>query len=411
MKKRNLFQFKLLIMLMMLCSMSFTLNAQAERPLVGPIVAVTTAEQGQILLHDLGGDTLETRAIDFGVGELQVWDFSPDGCRVLFTLDRSENGLPTLYSAKLDGSDLQAMVSYTELAADTWGIWEPDWSAVGPDGLDRIAFTMIRDQPQTSGRVERVYHIAYVPGTGGTPEFYSVTGREFSPQYSADGAWLAYVSYDKRIAGADPQSTAVPTQEPPAGAANPPAAGDLPTLEEADIWIVGADGQNKRQVTAFSVGSVRHPRWSPDGDLIGFVYSPTASNDTLWMIGSQAGAQPTQLSYLWNLTLDHTWLPDTSAMLASVRDFRGITQNRLWRIPLVGNADNDATLYLSDESFEYTDYPRFSADGRYLAFRNAYTLVIVDTQFNTWSRLDEEQPGNTPPVWSPAGFEGELNCE
>lgn len=411
MKRSTLFHRIVLSIIPALLIGVLSLGAQAERPLIGPILAVTSAEQNRILLHDLGSNTLETRSIAFGPGELFVWDFSPDGCRVLFTLDRSENGLPGLYSAKLDGSDLQSMVLYDELPADSWGIWEPDWSAVGPDGIDRIAFTMIRDQPQnSSGEIERVYHVAHVPGTSGEPEFYSVTGREFSPQYSADGAWLAYVSYDERVAGADPQSTAVPTQEPPPGAANP-SAEELPTLDEADIWMVGADGQNKRQVTAFSVGSVRHPRWSPDGDLIGFIYSPSASNDTLWMIGSQSGAQPTQLSFLWNLTLDHTWLPDSTAMVASVRDFKGITQNRLWRIPLVGNADNDATLYLADETFEYTDYPRFSADGRYLAFRNEYTIVIVDTQTNTWSRLDEDQPGNTPPVWSPDGFEGELACD
>jgi Tol biopolymer transport system component len=129
-----------------------------------------------------------------------------------------------------------------------------------------------------------------------------------------------------------------------------------------------------------------------------------------WMIANERGAIATQLSQLWNLTLDQTWLPDSSAMLASVRDFRGADGNRLWRIPLIGVADNDATLLLDDNAFRYTDYPRFSPDGQFLAFRSEYDVIILELDTGVWERLDEDTPGNTPPVWSPVGFEGEEAC-
>jgi Tol biopolymer transport system component len=128
------------------------------------------------------------------------------------------------------------------------------------------------------------------------------------------------------------------------------------------------------------------------------------------MIANQPNSIPTQLSLRWNLTLDHTWLPDGSAMVASVREFRGVRQNRLWRIPLIGNADDSAELYLDDEAFIHTDFPRFSPDGRYLALRNAYSLVVVEPDANSWQRFDIAPPGNTPPVWSPAAFAGEDTC-
>lgn len=399
--------FALLLLVGALCSL--TVHAQTdELPLLGSLVAFTPAQQDRIIIHSLEDGT--RRELNFGGLEHQLWDFSPDGCRILFTLAETSHN-PQMFSANLDGSDVRQLVTYSEMPAGEWGIYEPDWSVADENGDSRIAFTMIRNRPQSEDVLQE-HHIGWIDGSDSAtnspqePQFYSVTGREYSPTWSPDGAWLAYVSYDERVFGVDAQSTAVPTNEPPPGQAGQ----ELPTVFEADLWIVSADGETKYRQTTFETGNVRTPRWSPDGDLIGFIYSPSANNDTFWMIGSQQGALPTQLSAMWNLTLDHTWLPDSSAMLASVRDFQGMSENRLWQIPLVGNADTDATVYLADNAFTHTDYPRFSADGRWLAFRSTYTLVVIDTRTNTWTALDPDLPGNTPPVWSPATFTDERNC-
>lgn len=399
------------LLLCVLWSRAAPLHAQgdapplSQAPLLVPLLAATPAAMDRIVLHDLAGGRRELR---FGPYEHQVWGFSPDGCRVLFTLSET-GGLPQLYSAALNGSDQRALVAYDEalfgVPAGEWGVWEPAWS---PDGA-RIAFTLVRGTAEEANPGGQSHHIAWVEADAANtaptlPAFYSVTGREFSPQWSPDGAWLAYVSYDERPAGADPQSTAAP-----AATDAPPAA----TLLEADVWVVSADGETKYRLTNFETGSARHPRWSPDGELIGFIYSPSPNNDTFWMIANAQGAIPTQLSFLWNLTLDHTWLPDSAAMLAAVRDFRGESTNQLWRIPLVGSADAEAALFLaflSPETFPHADYARFSADGRWLAFRSEYRLIVVGLDTATTTRLDPDMPGNTPPVWSPPGYTGEAAC-
>ncbi|MDX1995482.1 MAG: hypothetical protein SF029_24070, partial [bacterium] len=375
-----------------------------EPPLSAPLLATTPAAMDRIIVYDLSGGR---RELVFGTGEHHIWGFSPDGCRVLFSLSET-GGLPQIYTARLNGDDVRPLVRYDEttfaIPDGQWGTWEPAWS---PDG-SRIAFVLIRGIADELDPEAQDHHIAWIPGDSDSalvPQFYSVTGREFSPQWSPDSAWLAYVSYDERPAGADAQSTAVPTVEPIAGQPTPAT----PMIQEADLWVVSADGETKYRLTTFETGNVRHPRWSPDGALIGFIHSPSANNDTFWMIANQQGAIPTQLSYLWNLTLDHTWLPDSSAMLAAVRDFRETTENQLWRIPLIGNADNDATLYLA-QTFPHTDYARFSPDGRYLAFRSDYVLTLADLQAGTYTALDADLPGNTPPVWSPAGYTGEAGC-
>lgn len=380
-------------------------SAQFSGPLLtAPLLASVPAAQDRIVLYDMDGHRRELR---FGAAEHVVWDFSPDGCRVLFTLSDGANPAK-LYSAKLDGSDQRELVRYSDLPPEAWGVWEPDWS---PDG-SLIAFTMIRETalldraaPQAEGDPYE-YRIARIPAEGGAPDFYSVSGDEHTPQWSPDGQWLAYIAYEARVPGADISSTAVPTPEPPPGEVPPP----VPLIREADLWVVGANGENKYRLTYFDTGSINLPRWSPDGALIGFMYSPIGNNDQFWMIANRPGAIATQLSYQWSLILDFTWLPDSSAMLGAVRDFRETPQNRLWRIPLVGSADTDAALYLDDPALSYADYPRFSADGRWLALRSAYELALYDTQESSWSLLDAGTLGNYPPVWSPAGFAGEASC-
>jgi Tol biopolymer transport system component len=391
-----------LLCLFCFLSLMFPIGSHAvlNLPLVGPLVAVTPARQDEIRLHDIG--TGETRTLSFGYGEHHVWGFSPDGCRILFTVDSSDIGLPILYTANLDGTNVQSMALYGERLAGTWGAWEPSWSS-----QNRIAFTLIREDVLRDGGIRRDYSIAVIDGNvPNTLQIYSTGTADFSPQWSPDGQWLAYVTYEQRVPGSDLFSTAVPTI--------PPQEGEVraapPLIEEADLAIISAEGTNAYRLTDFPVGSMRSPRWSPDSELIGFVYSPSPNNDVLYMIANRQGALATQLSYEWNTTLDLTWKPDSSAMVAAVRNFREMPVNRLWTIPLIGNADESAELFIAENAFSYMDYPRFSPDGRYIAFRSDYALIVYDLVHATWQRLDESAAGHTPPVWSSASFAGEANC-
>lgn len=374
-------------MLILCCGVEYVAAQDFPLPLEGEILAYTDADGGAIYLHDT--QTQLTRTLQLGSGTHHMWDFSPDGCRVLYTL--TDVAQPTqLLSVNLDGSDVRELVDVSELPFGDWSAWEPDWSPTG----DRIAFALSRSIE--GGRESRV---AWVPAEGGAPIFYSVAGDEHTPRWSPDGVWLAYVSYEQRPAGATPFTTAEPNQ-----------TANTTLLREADLWMVSADGLTKERLTRFDVGSATNPRWNPAGDLLGFSYSPSPGDNQFWMIAAVADAIPTQLSFEWNQTLDLVWHPDGTTLVAAVRGLQEVEDSRLWTVPLVGNADIDATLYLQQSELgnATTDYPRFNADGTMLALRVDYQMVLLDTDTQAVSYLGSF--GNSPPVWSPPGFVGEAAC-
>lgn len=355
---------------------SFAQNANEA----GILLTADGAQSDIVLIQTQTGDITRFSVAE---GLHTPWGFSPDGCRVLVTV-MGGDGLARAYTAKLDGSGVRELVRLEGYSRSQWGVWEPTWSPAG----DKIAFTLLRDGFE--GNPERSYHIAWVTPDGGEPSFYSVTGREHTPVWSADGSRLAYVSYDKRPPGARFNATA----EPDIATATPPEL----WLNEADVWVVGADGTGKYRVTAFETGSARAPRWSPDGTWLSFVMSPSGNNDTLWVVRSSEGEKAFPVTYFYNLTLDHTWLPDSSALLVSARSVNGTDTAALWTFPTQEGADTTAALYSSLETLPYPDYPAFSPEGTRLALRTGYQVGVLELDKLTFfDGLD----GNSPIYWSP----------
>jgi Tol biopolymer transport system component len=360
-------------------------HAQAVPVLGARVVGLNVPAQDAILLYDV--ELNFARRVVLGEEAHTLWGFSPDGCTLLATLDER------LVTASLDGSNVREL-----LPVGSGRVYEPSWSPTS----DQIAFTWT----QGSGEDTKTY-IALVEAQGGTPTRLSATSNEATPRWSPDGTQVAYVSYEQRVAGADLFATAIPTTPPLDGQVVEP-----PTLlNEADLWVANTTTGERTRITNFPTGNVSMPRWSPDGTLLSFVYSPAGNQDLVWIIANQANAIPTQLSFDYTTVLDTTWLPQGTHLIASLMGMQGVGENRLWQLPLDGRAETAAVPYLDSLFLTSADYPRFSADGTWFASRTAYALSLVEVATLEQVLLDERWAlGNTPPVWMPSGYVGENAC-
>ncbi|GAB4574430.1 MAG: hypothetical protein Kow0077_20970 [Anaerolineae bacterium] len=372
-----------ILILACLLVITFAASTQAQEddpapspPLQGPILAGASPEGRGLFLADLSTGAL--RELSFGPGWHWMGSFAPDGCRIAFVMSDAAGHNMRLYSTRLDGSDLRPLITFQDdTGATAWEAWAPQWTPAG----DSIVFILIRDYVRNETRT-RTTHIARVPATGGQPTLLSSTGAEGAPDISPDGNWLVYTSYEENDTG----------------------------QRENDLWITSLDGATRYRLTDFPTGSTLFPQWSLHGEVISFIYAPSGNNHQFWTTPASGGAVQ-QWSQTWTLVLGYDWLPDGSGLVAAIKGWRDTDDNLLWRIPLPGFADTDATLYLDHPEATAVDYPRFSPDGRYLAFRTMYSAAYYDTATGDVNLIEAAGMNNSPLVWGPAGFNGEAACE
>ncbi|MFC1960398.1 hypothetical protein ACFLYO_06780 [Chloroflexota bacterium] len=345
----------------------------------GPLLGGNTDASAGVFIYNLA--TGQQRELSFGPGDHWFGDFAPDGCHFAFLMSDANNQNIRLYTARLDGADVQELIDFTDdSGAVRWEVWSPDWSPSQGSADERIAFVLVRHYDDGAGQHSQTTHIAGLSPTGGVPTIYSSSGTEGAPIWSPDGQWLAYTSYDFSNG-----------------------------WRENDLWIVSADGSTKNRLTDFATGSTLFPRWSPNGETVSFIYAPSGNNHQFWTTPASGGAVQ-QWSGIWTLVLGYDWLPDGSGLVAAIKGWQDHDDNILWHIPLPGFADNDSTLYLADPAATAVDYPRFSLDGRYLAFRSAYSPMIYDTVSGELRLLADAGLNNSPLAWGPANFSGEQDC-
>ena len=346
-------------------------------PLNAPLIATNIPDQSGILLIDIQSG--EQRLLSFGRGNHYLGDFSPDGCEIVFTWE-AELGQGELYAARLDGTGLRQLTFVGNTGALSYLAWEPQWS---PDG-SRIVYAFVRYYDPPNEDPYRTSHIAWIPATGGTPAYYSNSGTEWQPRWSPDGQWLVYVSV-QAVVGGDLTET-----------------GEAPIKPE--LWLVDINGQNKRRLTSFGEGGAFNPRWSPNGDRIAFIYEPLPNSHQMMVMA--VDGVPFVLHDQQAMVLDYTWQPTGRNLVAAIRGLGGQETNILWQLPT--QANTVISPFLPEPS---ADYPRYSADGRWLAFRSSYELTLYDTASTEMTYLGEQTGNNSPPVWSPVGFNGEAACE
>ncbi|HLL74308.1 MAG TPA: amidohydrolase family protein [Pyrinomonadaceae bacterium] len=225
---------------------------------------------------------------------------------------------------------------------------------VSPDG-QWIVFDLLGD-------------IYQMPITGGRAQLISGgVSWESQPRYSPDGKWIAFTS-DRD-------------------------GGD-------NIWIVGADGKNRRQLTKETLRLVNSPEWTPDGQYVlarkHWVDQRSLGAGEIWMYHSATGGTGVQLT-------------EKSSWTANVGEPFADPQGRFVYFVNSGDFDYNKNVYQSIYWIERYDRekgrrnvfvrgsggairPAVSPDGKLLAF-------IRRDRLNTVLFLREIDSGKEWPIY------------
>ena len=233
--------------------------------------------------------------------------WSPDGRKLAFVSRRDGNS--EIYVMSADGSGLRNVTRAPSNDLD------PAWS---PDG-GAIAFVkMIQGKCAPSGpgtpcgnNYETFLYVVNGDGSG-LRRLTTHPAHLFNHSWSADGKTIRYGRYLVQADGSG--QTELPENVPFGGAWSPdgkrfafahvdssPGNG---TDANAGLWVVDADGRNRRRVVRYAVGS--NPAWSPDGRRIAF----RRGISDLYVVNAD-GSGPRRLTrHAENVPRSFAWSPD-----------------------------------------------------------------------------------------------------
>lgn len=299
--------------------------------------------------------------------------WSPDGARIAFV---SSDGVHA--GIRVMERDGQNPIPVTDNVS--WNLftefdpWSPDGKRLlflSDDGSGLDLWTM---NPDGTGRVRLTEggRILPIPGLSG-----------YGADWSADGKRIVYTSclFDnpaiwKALKGS-------------------PAVNLSDIRKDADIWIMDADGGNKKQLT--TGGDARLPLWQPQGDRIAYL-SEGAGNREIWIMQSD-GTGKTQVTFSEGDVTGYSWSPDGDRIAYVVAAPPGTLPEFSLRII---KSDGSGSEQLTTGNWDKS--PVWSPDGARVAFRSEsrnQALWVVESDGSGLAPLGPDNPAYMMQQWSP----------
>jgi TolB protein len=252
--------------------------------------------------------------------------------------------------SRLDDAELWVMAAdgsrQTRVIRAGGGL-EVSLGAWAPDGT-RVSYT--RWEVDAAGSRGEIWTSA----ADGSEPFQVTFGSatDWIPDWSPDGAWIAYTAERERPVAELPEMGALPQP------GRAPGAAAVRPDEEADLWIVRPDGTDARALTTMGGGEYL-ASWSPDGARVVFGNQHDFESGDLYIVDVATGTVSPLLErpgFDWA----PSWSPDGST-IAFESDADGSFD--IWTI----GADGSGLRRLTTDSAT-ENHPAWSPDGSRIAF-------------------------------------------
>ncbi len=239
--------------------------------------------------------------------------WSRDGRKLAFVSRRDGNS--EIYVMNADGSGLRNVTRAP--SNDLRPAWSPDGRAIAFVKMILKKCPRPRDKTPCNNDVYEP-NLYVVNGDGsGLRRLTTQWASLVNPSWSADGKTIRFGRYLVQADGSG--QTELPRNVPFAGAWSPdgqriavvsfPHSPRDPTVP--GLWVMNADGSNRRQLTRYAVGT--DPAWSPDGRRIAFRRfdrRTSAGNSDLFVVNADGSGLRRLTHHTENVQRWFAWSPD-----------------------------------------------------------------------------------------------------
>jgi eukaryotic-like serine/threonine-protein kinase len=308
--------------------------------------------------------------------------FSPDGQRLRFTIQNTDQRTSSLWEISPDGKDLHPVLpDWNKPAEESDGTWTPNG--------EYFLFQSARDHSQNIwARREGAFLFRKA---GAAPTQLTVGPLLFSnPTPSLDGKKLFVIGQQRqfdliRVDSKSRFSIYLPGVS--AGEADIQRNGEWITYvvhPELTLWRSKVDGSSRAQLT-YAPMQVHSPRWSPDGSQIAFMASRPGKPWKIFVMPAEGGA-PHEVTAGDHNQGDPTWTPKGDSIV-----FAGIPWLEYGNAtgPNIHMVDLKTSQISDVPGSENLFSPRCSPDGRYVAALSADStkLMLYDMEKKSWRQL------------------------